>query len=193
MDMSRTSDRSEALTAALMWAWAVRNQADRLAAHELRIIEATKVSVVAGTDRRYKEEFFHPLNVDRHFLFIAARQLIRALEVLRFADLLDSAHAQLAKVLRDCLEHWDERASASSESSKGNAGRAFRTLSELQPSTRPASHRFGAGGTVIGGLALDEFRAQVDDAYEILLQVEASHWVWRGGPLELPLDPRRSE
>ncbi|MCA1706392.1 MAG: hypothetical protein LC808_25270 [Actinobacteria bacterium] len=121
------------------------------------------------------------MRADKHFMLIAARNLLRALDALQPHGVQVRFPARLAadlKTLRDCLEHWDEQQGA--ETSSGQRGRAYRDFARRYPDEEPTSFRFGAGGTFAGGLDLDEVAALAASLYDQLVELEASNFVWRG-------------
>jgi hypothetical protein len=63
------------------------------------------------------------------------------------------------RVLRDCVAHWEEKEDA--EARTDSRGRAFRQFAERRPGDDPGEHRFGGGGTYVGGIAVNELRESV--------------------------------
>lgn len=124
---------------------------------------------------------FIELRSDRHFMLVAGRNLLRALDCLQSQGLQFEFPARLATdviTLRNCLEHWDERQDA--ETSSGQRGRAHRRFARQHPDEDPTSFRFGAGGTFAGGMDLDELASVATSLYEQLLELETTEFVWRG-------------
>ena len=76
---------------------------------------------------RVEQEIFLRCDAEIHFLLIAARNLLRALEHLQRLDDVPGIvgpelRADIIR-LRDCFEHWDEH-EAAFKSMGGNRGRA---------------------------------------------------------------------
>ncbi len=179
--------RRTALTAAIDWAWSVGVQRRRVSAHESRAAANARdrlAYVSTESSRTYTHvdrQPFIELRADTHFMLIAARNLLRALDALQPHGVQVRFPARLAadlKTLRDCLEHWDEQQAA--ETSTGQRGRAYRDFAQRYPDEEPTSFRFGAGGTFAGGLDLDEVAGLVASLYDQLVELEASNFVWRG-------------
>jgi hypothetical protein len=180
-------ERRQDLSEALSWAWTVVVQRRRVAAHEAVAqagVVARDTRLATGTQVPYTHESAKPfieLRADRHFLLVAARNLLRAMKRLQRhgvdADIPEELAADIV-VLRNCFEHWDERDQTAS--GKGRAGSAFRQFAENHPGDDPTSFRFGAGGTLAGGLDLDELAAVAADLHDRLVELDRSDFVWRG-------------
>jgi len=124
---------------------------------------------------------FIELRADKHFMLVAARNLLRALDCLQSHGVQFEFPARVAPdvtMLRDCLEHWDERQDAAT--SNGNRGRAYRRFAHEHPDEDPTSFRFGGGGTFAGGVDLDNLAELAASLYDQLVELDASNFVWRG-------------
>lgn len=203
--MEGEDERRQPLEAGLRWSWATLRQIERLHSIEDRL----RASALHGppTSFGYKERLpFWELRTEAHFCIVAARQVVRALKSLdppdeyaEFPHFSASLRAHVI-VLRNCFEHWDERIKTGSKND--TAGSAFRRFGSLGVDEDVDGYRFGAEGTVIAGLSLDELAAAARDVHEALRGLEASDFVWRGweavasscagspdSPAHLPLEP----
>jgi hypothetical protein len=179
--------RRTALTAGIDWAWTIQVQRQRLLEHESLAASSARDRLLR-TSMEARRTYIHvdrqpfiELRADKHFMLVAARNLLRALDCLQPRALHSEFPPGLAadvKILRDCLEHWDERQDA--EESSGPRGRAYRNFARHHPEEDPASFRFGAGGTFAGGLDLDELASVAESLYDQLVELEASNFVWKG-------------
>lgn len=162
------SQRTRALTEALSWSAIVALQRDRLAETEAWIAtEHDAGRHVAGTDDLTRMTFVR-LRADRHFLLVAARNLMRALDTVGLEGTLTLDGADHVLVLRNCLEHWDEP-----------NGRSATKFARLFPSGDPNSYRWGVDGTRFGELDLDKLVRSVASLRAQLLAMEQNGWVWR--------------
>jgi hypothetical protein len=174
------NERIETLDRAILFAWSTLEQIRRVhdSEAELAVIVEHRPTRI---DHAYRIPFLRS-RADRHYMVVAARNLMRAL------DLLDPpAHVTAptspgdlddhVRILRDCGEHWDERNAAGT----GNAGRAFRDHAAKWPDA-PDAYQFGGRGSRFGGLELDELQRHVEAVLAFLLETESGHYVWRGWP-----------
>lgn len=157
-----SEERQEAaLDMALRWCLGVELQLDRLAEAE-RAVEATVTDrAMLGTSEGQRR--FARLRVDSHLLLVAARDLLRALDDLARIGIPANAAAAMPpsmsakiKTLRNCLEHWDQRAAANV--GRRLSGKAYRDFVRDYPGDDPGSYEFGGGMTVVGGLDLGALR-----------------------------------
>ena len=171
--------RREALDLAIRWAEAVLVQIERLGDIE-RVLAA---DALRGTPRpaytQAVREPFNRLRTDAHFLFIAGRNLTVALETLSACGPQINIPSQLAKdvkTLRDCFEHWNERADAATT---GTRGRAYRELRKRFPNDDPGSYSFGTSRK-IGGVDVGELEECIRPLLKDLLELESGNFVWGG-------------
>jgi hypothetical protein len=175
--------RRDGLEAGLRWSWTALRQIEKLHALEAGFKAAARVErpQYYGYEQRLP---FWELRSETHFCFVAARNLVRALEYLDPpAEAIDFPHlpaGQLGhlKILRDCFEHWDERDPAAAKS--GASGRAYRQLAALGIGEDADAYRFGPGDTTVGGLSLDELEATCREVHDYLLELESGWFVWKG-------------
>lgn len=181
--MGSEDRRRHGLEAGLRWSWSTLRQIERLHAIEDQIKDRTLQGTPTSFDDKARLLFWE-LRTETHFCVVAARHLVRALEFLDPpAGAADFPHFPEAfrdhvVTLRNCFEHWDEQAEAGSL--RGGAGRAFRRLADLGVEDGAEGYRFGAGGTVIAGLSLDDLATASRAVHEALRHLEASAFVWRG-------------
>ncbi|MDQ3756342.1 MAG: hypothetical protein M3394_00605 [Actinomycetota bacterium] len=182
-DLSDEDRRRDGLGAGLRWSWATLRQIEKLHALEARL----KTDAQQGIPRRFDYEQrlpFWDLRTETHFCFVAARNLVRALDYLDPpAGTIGFPHfpAELLehlKILRDCFEHWDERKNAATGA--GNSGRAYRQLAQLGMGEAADAYRFGSGDTKVGGLSLDQLETTCRKVHLYLRDLEAGSFVWRG-------------
>lgn len=175
--------RRDGLEAGLRWSWTVLRQIERLHTLEDRFKEDAqrRVPSTFGYEERLP---FWELRTETHFCFVAARNLLRALDYLDpptsavgFPHLPRDLFDHL-KILRDCFEHWDERENAAG--SAGRAGRAYRQLAELGIGEPADTYKFGPNDTTVGGLSLDELETTCRQVHTYLLELESGSFVWRG-------------
>jgi hypothetical protein len=175
--------RRDGLEAGLRWSWTVLRQIERLHTLEDRFKEDTQRRVPSNFG--YEERLpFWELRTETHFCFVAARNLLRALDYLDpptsavgFPHLPKELFNHL-KILRDCFEHWDEREQAAA--SAGQAGRAYRQLADLGIGEPADAYKFGPSDTTVGGLSLDELATTCGQVHTYLLDLESGSFVWRG-------------
>lgn len=151
----------DALYRGLDWSLAVLHQIDR-------VHEAEQAALAAEQDRRsrsiYRAEDRDPFTLMRaeaYYLMTGARQLVRALQVYGHKKEVPAPRQdqKLLTRVRDALEHWDK---------DGPADRLREHSSEAA-----TAHRFGYGGTVLGGIIeLDQLSEWAQDVREYLLRVE---------------------
>lgn len=175
--------RRDGLEAGLRWSWTTLRQIERLHALEARF----KADSRRNRPEHYGYEqrlLFWELRSETHFCFVAARNLVRALEYLDPpAEASDFPHLPAGllghlQILRDCFEHWDERDPAAAKTSE--SGRAYRQLAALGVGEAADAYRFGPGDTTVGGLSLDELEATCREVHEYLLELESGLFVWKG-------------
>lgn len=104
---------------------------------------------------------FFELRAEKHFLLIAARQLLRALKIYGDRKRVPAPRhdPQVTVDLRNALEHWDGVAADSFESRSG---------------ARADAHQWGRGGTLLAGvLEVDELAAWAEEVEAYLLRVSS--------------------
>lgn len=179
--------RQTALSAGIDWAWTIGVQRRRLLEHESLAGASAKNRLfrmsteATRTYTHVDSQPFIELRADKHFMLVAARNLLRALDSLQPHGVPSEFPARLAAdvtTLRDCLEHWDERLDAATSS--GQHGRAYRTFAHEHPDEDPRSFRFGGGDTYAGVVNLDNLAALAAALYDQLVELDASNFVWRG-------------
>lgn len=176
--------RRHALDGVTDWSLAVLVQAERVSGHQEKIAAGPEIPAHYGRAQRLP--FIHLRN-DKTLLFFATANLIRAhayLTDLTAPDALPhppGTVAERGKLLRDCAEHWDEKYPERARSPI--SGRAFRDFAEQFPGEDNDSHRWGPGGTTVGGLEVTELTAWAQDLYDIALDLECGNFVYRGWPI----------
>lgn len=151
--------RQSALTKALEWAHVVVWQTARLHEAESAAL-ASNERVRRGKNYTHNDSRpFFELRAEKHFLLIAARQLLRALKIYGDRKKVPAPKhdPQVMLPVRNALEHWD---GAAPETFQGRTG------------TRADDHRWGAGGTLLAGvLEVDELAAWATEVEAHLLDV----------------------
>lgn len=163
-DPDRTN--SDMLQEAVRWSWVVPWQGRRLQEAQRAVVDAQREwqgrqGLRHGAQHRYPHH--HRLDAERHFLLIAARDLLRALKAFEgTSPTVPELLADAVVLLRDCLEHFDEP--------DGRSGRKFRGE---HPESEPGAHSWGAGGTQLGGsVDVVELAAVADRIHHELLAIE---------------------
>jgi len=160
--------RSALLNEALTWSAIVGLQRERLRDTEEWIAaEHAEGRHVVGVDDDSRQTFVR-LRADRHFLIVAARNLLRAIGALELPDPTGISWADHVLVLRNCLEHWDEP-----------DGPSAKKFLRLFPEGAPTSFRFGPAGSHVGELNVDSLNEAVRHLRERLLGMERDGWVWK--------------
>lgn len=129
----------------MRWAWAVRYQERRLRQAQVEALTAQADSGRRGVYTTEHLEAFYRLDVERHFLVIAAHQLAVLLENVDTAKSFPQDLRENITLLRHALEHlndWD-------------AGRSFQRLADVAPMALPTSHRWTTDGRALLGGVVD--------------------------------------
>lgn len=151
--------RQDALRKALEWAHVVVWQASRLHDAESTAFASNERVRHGATYTHDHSRPFFELRAEKHFLLIAARQLLRALKIYGDRKKIPAPRhdPQVMVALRNALEHWD-----------GAAPESFQT----RIGTRADAHQWGAGGTLLAGvLEVDELAAWAAEIEAYLLEV----------------------
>jgi hypothetical protein len=144
---------------ALEWAHVVAWQASRLHDAESMALASNELVRRGGTYTHNHSRPFFELRAEKHFLLIAARQLLRALKIYGDRKRVPAPRhdSQVMLDLRNALEHWDGAAPESFQSRLG---------------TRADAHQWGRGGTLLAGvLEVDELAAWAAEVEAYLLEV----------------------
>jgi hypothetical protein len=91
------------LRQALLWSVATRRQLDRW---EALVAEQLRCEIYEN--ERADGIVIWEAEAERHFTFVAARNLLRAIEVSGLPVQVDPLAAETIRSVRDLLEHWDE-------------------------------------------------------------------------------------
>ena len=175
---SEENRRRDALHASLRWAWTVLFQCDRIDQTQNQLAREARIRD-RNFDQPEREKHFR-LDADRHFLFVAGRQLARALSMLAFGTQPPASIAAVTTI-RNCFEHWDEKEGALAVTNpKDPRGRAYRKFKAKHPDSEPEAHSWGAGGTLIGGVDVNGLQEDVRRIFDDLIRLEESGWVWTG-------------
>lgn len=150
----------------------------------------------AGEPIEYGDAYVEPwtrLAGDQRFFVLSARHLLAGIDMLNAAvrgavDDLPSDMARHVTVLRDCVEHWDERIPEWHPNPSRRAGLAYRNLQDLVGHQDLGAMDFNADFTeiTIGGLAVHELIEHVERLRRRFAEIEHSpSWIYR---TELPAE-----
>ena len=157
--------RRRAVESGAQWCAATLMQIERVVEVGRVLIEQARSRPWAtpGWDEDAYRAPWTRLEADRHFLLVAAYNLVRAVDFLEFpahinTDRLDPIRRLSApvKILRDCNEHWNEEIREWVRKPSSRTCKAFKELAQLCPEADIRGHRWTASGsgTVAGVLAL---------------------------------------
>lgn len=143
------------IRAAAQWSFVLPILAQRLHDAQRVALDASRASRTARHYGPEDAEAFLLLKADRHFFISAAHHLVVAVDGSN--GHLPALDHPTVRLLRNAIEHWDEPHGASA---RELANQGF---------PDPTAHSWGAGGTQLGGGALDvdallPWAAQVYDA-----------------------------
>ena len=185
--------RRRAVESGVQWAAATLIQIERVVDVGRVLLEQARARPWAEPEwdeAAYREPWIR-LEADRHFLLVAANNLVRAIDFLHFPPHVDTrrldalrALGERVKILRDCNEHWNEEVRSWVRKPSRLTGKAFEQLAQLGPEADIRGHRWTASGngTVAGVLALEELRDAVMDAQRFYTELEGSWYVWDDWP-----------
>ncbi len=169
-----------------------------------RVVEVGRVLIEQARARPYAESGWDEdayrapwiqLEADRHFLLVAAYNLVRAVDFLQYPAHVDTERLNAirglsapVKILRDCNEHWNEEIREWVRKPSNLTGKAFEQLAQLGPEADIRGHRWTASGsgTVAGVLALDELRAAAQEAQSFYADLSSGWYVWDDWPPPKP-------
>jgi hypothetical protein len=179
------AERQSALDMALRWCVGVQLQLDRLAKAEQAVEATVWDRPLLGTEEGQRR--FLRLRVDEHLLVVAARNLVRALDDGRKIGIPTHITAAMPanlsahiKTVRDCSEHWDQRATA--DTGKGIKGQAYRDFARDYPDEDAGSYHFGGGETKVWGIdlrALGDVTRRIDALVKEEAAKPALDWDFR--------------
>jgi hypothetical protein len=104
----------------LFWAIATRSQLERW-----EVCVAEIISVELQSDKPSGQLIWRS-QAEHHFMFLAARNLVRAVEIAAESS-IEGTLAENLKDVRDLLEHWDENMPVFNTRPRGVPPRALRT------------------------------------------------------------------
>lgn len=151
--------RRDALQKALEWAHIVPWQAGRLHDAESKALASNEIVRRGATYTHDHSRPFFELRAEKYFLLVAARQLLRALEIYGDRKQVPAPrHEPKVMIeLRNALEHWD-----------GSAPEVF----ESRRGAKAQAHQWGRGGTLLAGvIEVDELAVWAQEVEAFLLKV----------------------
>jgi len=151
--------RQEALQKALEWSHVVVRQVGRLHDAEVKALASNEQVRLGGTYTHDHSRPFYEMRSEGYFLLVAARQLLRALDIYGDRKKVPSPRhdPKVVVSLRNALEHWEGAAPDSFQAKTGN---------------RADEHSWGAGGTLLAGvIEADDLAAWAAEVESYLLEV----------------------
>jgi hypothetical protein len=152
----KKADSGVAVQAALRWSWSLSQQIPRIRDAEQAAVQSQLDSTRNHIYTHEQQQPFHVLNTEIHLVLVAAHHLSTALGMLGLSGLAEP-NLDLVRLLRNIQEHWDEA-----------EGPSMNTYLGQFPNGRPSAYSWGAGGSNIGGLPLDDVESWARRAYDKL-------------------------
>jgi hypothetical protein len=153
-----TDRQREAWLLAVRWAWIVHAQVIRLQHAADRAYEAQQQRRADSRQRHTESDNrpFYELEGDRHFLLVAAAQLVKAVGLLPPGTVPGDVCGPWT-MLRNAVEHWDDPVGADGRLKRSRAAHADAVAADdPRDSARPEDLSWGAGGLVLGRLGRPE-------------------------------------
>lgn len=183
--------RARAVDAGARWSAAVLLQIERAVDVGGVLIEQHRQRPWSQAD--WDEDAYrlpwYRLEADRHFLLVAANNLVRSTDFLDAPAYVDTSGLDgvrrlgpMIKTLRDCNEHWNEEVREWVKKPSPLTGRAFKELAQFGPEADIQSHQWTASGavTVAGVLALAELRRAAEEARAFYRALAAGWFITDG-------------
>jgi hypothetical protein len=173
-----TDRQREVWLVAVRWAWIVHAQVVGLQHAADRAYEAQRQRRSDSPQRHTESDNrpFHELEGERHFLLVAAAQLVKAVALLPPGTVTGDVSGPWT-MLRNAVEHWDDPVDAHGRLKRSRAAHADAAAADDPlDSPRPEDLSWGAGGLVLGRLGrADELREWSLDVYSRLTE-QSPEW-----------------